>query len=354
MTVFKKPNGKWVAQVYDQGLGRMRQVGTFGDKREAMQAEADAMARRTASGREPVQRFASRWTRDYPRPRASTDRHNAERVQAFAKAFGKRRMDSITVDEARLWAIGHPTQLAALRAMFNDARRSGLIVSNPFSALGLKRSRGRRDLPSEWLTATDIDGLCEKALEVHGESFGPQMSAMIRFAAHTGVRPGEMYALRFTDLSADTLVVARSADSRTRTVGLTKNGRARTIVYSAQARQAVEDCPRLSEQELVFVGPRGGQLWSSSFSWLWSPVRSAAGRPKMAWYELRHFAATQLLELGLAPADVAVQLGHTDGGALVMSTYGHPSDRAARGRILAAMDGHETGELAAFRDRRAG
>jgi hypothetical protein len=31
-----------------------------------------------------------------------------------------------------------------------------------------------------------------------------------------------------------------------------------------------------------------------------------------------------------------VQLGHTDGGALVMSTYGHPSEDSARARLLAA------------------
>jgi hypothetical protein len=36
----------------------------------------------------------------------------------------------------------------------------------------------------------------------------------------------------------------------------------------------------------------------------------------MDFYELRHFCATHLLELGVSHADVAVQLGHTDGGAL--------------------------------------
>jgi hypothetical protein len=59
-------------------------------------------------------------------------------------------------------------------------------------------------------------------------------------------------------------------------------------------------------------------MWSTTF------VRAAFGRPTMALHELCHFCATYFLELGLAPADVAVQLGHTDGGALVMSTYGHP------------------------------
>jgi hypothetical protein len=42
----------------------------------------------------------------------------------------------------------------------------------------------------------------------------------------------------------------------------------------------------------------------------------------MHFYELRHFCATHLLELGVSNADVAVQFGRTDGGALVMSTYG--------------------------------
>jgi integrase len=37
----------------------------------------------------------------------------------------------------------------------------------------------------------------------------------------------------------------------------------------------------------------------------------------MDFYELRHFCATRLLELGVSHADVAIQLGHTYGGALV-------------------------------------
>jgi integrase len=56
----------------------------------------------------------------------------------------------------------------------------------------------------------------------------------------------------------------------------------------------------------------------------------------MDYYELRHFCATHLLDLGVSHADVAVQLGHTDGGALVMSTYGHPSEDAARSRLKMA------------------
>ena len=69
--------------------------------------------------------------------------------------------------------------------------------------------------------------------------------------------------------------------------------------------------------------------------------RSAGGRD-LDLYELRHAAATMLLERGVSPADVAVQLGHTDGGALVMARYGHPSEDAARDRLKTAYAGDQT------------
>lgn len=54
---------------------------------------------------------------------------------------------------------------------------------------------------------------------------------MVTFAAYTGIRPGELFALRLDDLGKDTINVRRSTDSKTRTVGATKNSGAREIVY---------------------------------------------------------------------------------------------------------------------------
>jgi hypothetical protein len=50
----------------------------------------------------------------------------------------------------------------------------------------------------------------------------------------------------------------------------------------------------------------------------------------------------------LSPADVAVQLGHTDGGRLVMTLYGHPNEDRARDRldIAFAADGHNSAAAA--------
>jgi integrase len=52
---------------------------------------------------------------------------------------------------------------------------------------------------------------------------------------------------------------------------------------------------------------------------------------------LRHYCASYLLNgLELPPQDVAQQLGHTDGGVLVQTLYGHPNEKLARERIKLA------------------
>jgi integrase len=108
------------------------------------------------------------------------------------------------------------------------------------------------------------------------------------------------------------------------------------VILPPPARKALADVPPRLDVPWLFVTKRGLQLRETSLTYYWHPVRAAFRRPEMDFYELRHFCATHLLELGLSPADVALQLGHTDGGALVMSTYGHPSEDAARARLKRA------------------
>jgi integrase len=57
--------------------------------------------------------------------------------------------------------------------------------------------------------------------------------------------------------------------------------------------------------------------------------------PEARWHDLRHFHATWLLDRGASVLDVAIQLGHRDGGELVRRRYGHPSSDLALGRLAA-------------------
>ena len=80
---------RWVASGYDRAMKRKRYLGTFDTRREADQAEAEWRVRARPAGRETCDQFAERWTRDYPRPRASTNQHNNERVYASSSGTSK-------------------------------------------------------------------------------------------------------------------------------------------------------------------------------------------------------------------------------------------------------------------------
>ena len=76
------------------------------------------------------------------------------------------------------------------------------------------------------------------------------------------------------------------------------------------------------------------------------------GRP-LDLYGLRHACATLLLERGVTPADVAVQLGHSDGGRLVQVLYGHPSEDRARERLKLAFGGAASPRVRARRSEQS-
>jgi integrase len=225
--------------------------------------------------------------------------------------------------------------------MWADAQRDGLCQHNAFTNLRLETPKGRKDITA--LTEPEIRRLAEVAREQHGD-FGDEAAALILFAAYTGLRPGELAALRWCDLDIPNrrATISRALDGQGG-IKPPKNGKPRRIVLPPQALRALSElaCP-LDEQEPIFHSPRGKRLTKGTLTYLWRPVAAAwrvSGGRDLDLHELRHACATLLLERGLAPADVAVQLGHTDGGRLVMTLYGHPDEDRARDRLDVAFAG---------------
>jgi integrase len=115
--------------------------------------------------------------------------------------------------------------------------------------------------------------------------------------------------------------------------------------------RVLDQLPRREDSPFVFHTPKGEVLKKGNLYYNWNRARDnsgtsvdriAAGISPIRFHDLRHFCATRLLELGLDHFAVSVQLGHEDGGALVMSRYGHPSKNAARVRLLALFAGDAT------------
>ena len=331
--IVKRGKGYGVS-VYDPAVKRKRWIGTYQTLRDAREAERDAGRRKLSSSRITCREFVERWLTDYPRPAAATRRNYRYGLRGFVQDFGHVRLVDLDRPSARAWALKHPqSNVRAARAMLNDAINDGLHPGpNPFANLRLEQPRGRKDLTA--LTEKELHALADCALKVLGE-YGPTFRAMILFAGYVGLRPGELFALERADVGRDEVAIRRNLDG-TGQLKLPKNNRERVVILPPPAREALQDVPPRLDVSWLFVTKYGRQFKKSSLLYYWNPVRAVFGRPGMDFYELRHFCATHLLELGVSHADVAVQLGHTDGGALVMSTYGHPSEDLARERLKRA------------------
>jgi integrase len=353
MSIRRKGNG-YVVELYDPKTKRKQHIkpadhgmGVPRTERQARALERAALNARDARPHgdgETVADFAGRWTRDFPRGGGSNVT-NAERVRQFAKEHGKTPIRDIARPLAREWAQAHPSQLPALRAMFNDAVKDGLAQHNPFAKLGLKRAPGRRDITV--LTAEEVHSLADIARDVHGPVFGPEMAGMVLWAAYTCMRPGETFAARYSRLNGDTYDLREQFNRRLRRETQPKHGGMGEVYIPQPALQAVMAKPRRLDDDLIFRTKRGRQFRQESLSWSWAPIRAAfiASLPethhlrrrlerdpedRFDFYEMRHFGASYMLNvLGLQPWVIAQQMRHDDGGALVTALYGHPERKVA-------------------------
>jgi integrase len=220
---------------------------------------------------------------------------------------------------------------------FNDAASAAagrLVDRNPFAKLGLRSSRGRRDMqpPSQ----TEVARFIAIAYELTPPSF----AAFVNTGVYVGMRPGELDALTWEqiDFQAGTILVDRQWNAKVLEFTLPKHGHVRTIALTAPARERLLRLPR--ESEFVFTTLRGSHYRPSSRSHHWNRVRCSAGLATTEFYlATRHYFCWYACNvLRLSPEDAADQLGHRDGGKLVRELYGHLGGAPARQRIREAFE----------------
>ena len=349
MSVFRR-GGDWVAKFQLGGEQHWVPGGPWRTKSAAREAERryrDRLDSRRTD--ETCASFSERWLGEWPRPAVSTQRLYAYAMRRFVQDFGPTALGEVERLSARSWALGVPRNVSrVVGIMYEDARNVGLVENNPFSNLRLPASEMTQEVVPP--TLDEYRELLEACTVLGG--YGPEFRAMIQFSAWTGVRAGELHALRWDDIGTDTIRI-RGARKRDGEIGKPKNGKEREIAFLPPAR-VLDEVDRRSDG-FVFHSPRGNPLIQGSHHYAWRTVRAASQLPmerkaaallNMRWHDLRHFCATQLLELGIDHFAVSIQLGHEDGGALVMSRYGHPSKHAARKRLMKAFAHESAGSFA--------
>jgi integrase len=167
----------------------------------------------------------------------------------------------------------------------------------------------------KWLKAEepefDFLDFDEAARLLDAAKRGPEWFAIILTAIRTGLRIGELRALRWqdVDLVAGKLLVRKAAAKQI--VGSPKSRRSREVELGREVRDALKVTRHL-RGELVFCHETGRMLTENECRHpLWRACRRA-GLRVIGWHTLRHTFASHLVMRGAPLKAVQELLGHAD------------------------------------------
>jgi integrase len=246
-------------------------------------------------------------------------------------------------------------QHAVLHRALKTARRWRLVSENAADEVDLPRADATSR--KRFLSAAQ----CQKLLAT-ATAEGSRLQVPILLMLETGMRRGELLALRWQDVDykAQRVLIKRAIE-RTEEHGLRfkepKSGKSRVITLSEGAiealrahwetqgveRQAcVEQAGSYDDQDLVFPMPWGGTWDPPAFGLAFRRLAKRAlgdEAGNIGPHVLRHTATTLMLQQGLGPKVVADRLGHST-TRMTMDVYAHVApelEERAAGAVAAAI-----------------
>jgi integrase len=189
------------------------------------------------------------------------------------------------------------------------------------------------------------------------EKRDPRLAPLLMLAALTGMRRGELCALRWTDVDFERRELDVSRSIIVVPAGLaeksTKTDRFRMVALDdvgvallVHHREKVDEWARATQESVlpdgyVFSHTVDGSkpFRPDNVTGFFTRVRDSLGLKEVRLHDLRHFTATQLIGAGVDVRTVAGRLGHSD-PSVTLRVYSHAleeRDRAAAdvmGRVL--------------------
>ena len=207
----------------------------------------------------------------------------------------------------RAQKVAHSTtdkDLAILKAFFNWCIAHRLAVSNPVRRVKLFHEDNSR---LRYLTREEYDRLIEavRAMKARANKPSPYLEEKIVLAAHTGLRRGSLFDLRWeqTDLANSVMRIPR-----------TKSGRPLSVPLNATAKGTLEKLYQQREPENPYVfphkiGTHAGEPVHDVKNGFHAALE-LAGIEDFTWHDLRHTFASWLMMRGASLRSVAELLGH--------------------------------------------
>jgi integrase len=209
------------------------------------------------------------------------------------------------------------------KQMLGTAIKWGCLHSNPMANL---------DRPSHDRAAIDPFELAEIASIIQ-ESKHTRYGAAIHLGLSCGLRGGELWGLKWSDLSGGELTIQRQACETSGQLEIkppkTAAGTRRILLPdSVVDALAVKRADSLRDGhagiESIFPGENGSTTRRSNFGYrVWAPLLKKLGLRHRGFHHARHTCATLLLNSGSVPLPVVSKLlGHAS-PAITLGIYSH-------------------------------
>ncbi len=344
-SIYKRKDGSWCAQVTVSGRRLTKYSKSQRECREWMKltlAQIDSGI--TFSGANvSLAEYLEQWLQTVsPSVRPNTVFHYGQVVRMhIVPILGEIRLKDLRPDHIqglynRKSADGMSPRMvrlmhAILHRALNQALHMDLIPRNPTQAT-IKPKIPRKEM----LTLTDSQ-VQTFLLAARGTRF----EMIYLLALTTGLRAGELLGLRWTDLDwvSCRLQVKRQLQRLFGGQGLVfsepKSSAGRRVIvlgrytleklrehYNTQqlARQFAGD--RWQENDLIFTSTIGTPLDLRNVYREYKGILKQASLPDLRFHDLRHTAATLMLQQGIHPKVVQERLGHSQ-ISLTLDTYSH-------------------------------
>jgi integrase len=238
-------------------------------------------------------------------------------VRRLDEALGDLTLEDVTTETIERWrdtwvAREAPSNrtvqkyLVILGSILRHAKRRYGLRANPMD--DVERPRVRSKVEIDVLSPAEVWALVRAA-------DSEQDAAIFLMAAFTGLRQGELLALRWRDVDFERRVVRVHRTYKSGNgVGTPKSGRGRSVPMADEVARALA---RLGEREhltgdddLVFPGPRG-HVNAQKLGYRYKAALERAGLRELRFHDLRHTFGT----IAINRADIVqVQawMGHAD------------------------------------------
>ena len=343
-TIYQLPSGSWRAQIYINGyrLGKTRK-----SRKEAQEWLRDVFGKidrgYTGHGSNSLlEVYLNEWlnSKSNAIKKSTSNLYECVIRNHINPFLGKLRLSDVSPQKIQ-WlylkkehdGVGNRTICVIhtiLNNCLNQAVKLGSIHTNPVQATTPPIYESpEMQIYSEY----DITQLL---LAVKGTS----LEALIHLAITTGLRQSELLALKWSDIDWDrnTISVQRQLQRMYKDRDYysslkTKSGR-RTISLGINSIQKLQEhhqkqigikermSDRWDENNLVFPSTVGTPMNQRNLLRMFKTILRESGLREIRFHDLRHTAASLMLNHGISPLIVAKRLGHSK-ASITLDTYGH-------------------------------